>query len=512
MQYSLCTGSPQWRTYVDARTLTDPMRPCPPSPRQRLVPRWTWLGFGAAALSACANLAPATDPALPAIQLPPAWSAGPAAKAAVVDTAALARWWQRFSDPTLTALVGQALQANASVKSAQAALLQSRAVADVQRAGLGPTLSLSASAQRSQSGQQDATQHYQAGFDASWEPDIFGGSRSAAQASLADAQASAASLANVQVSLAAEVAVGFINLRGLQARLAIARNNLATQIETTQIARWRAQAGLASSLDVEQAVTAAEQTRAQIPALESRLLQAMNALAVLTCQAPGALHAALGEPAPIPPAPAELALAFPADTLRQRPDVGAAESRVSAALARVAVADAARYPGFRLSGSLGLSALSLGSLTGSAAALNSLLASVAAPLFDGGASQAQLRAQQAALEQARQSYTATVLGALQEVEDALQALRGDRERLVHWQAASQAAANAELLARQRYSSGLIDFSSVLNTQRNLLAAQDSVADTQASLSAGHVRLYKALGGGWQPESAGPAALPWDSRR
>jgi multidrug efflux system outer membrane protein len=487
------------------------MKPCPPSPRHRPVLRWTWLGFGAAALSGCANLSPTTDPALPAINVPPAWSAGPAVTAAAVDPAALARWWQRFGDAALTTLVSQALQANPSVKSAQAALLQARALADVQRAGLGPTLGVSASAQRSQSGQQGASHRYQAGFDASWEPDIFSGNRNAAQASLADAQASAAGLANVQVSLAAEVAVGFINLRGLQARLAIARSNLATQVETAQIARWRAQAGLASSLDVEQAVTAAEQTQAQIPALETSVLQALHGLAVLSGQAPGALHAALGEIAPIPPAPADLALAFPADTLRQRPDVRAAERRINAAQARVAVADAARYPSLRLSGSLGLSALTLGSLTGGAAALNSLLASVSAPLFDAGANQAQLRAQQAALEQARLAYAAVVLGALQDMEDALVALRGDRERLVHLQAASQAAANAELLARQRYSSGLIDFATVLSTQRNLLAAQDSVASTQASLSADHVRLYKALGGGWRPEAESPAALPLAAR-
>jgi NodT family efflux transporter outer membrane factor (OMF) lipoprotein len=279
---------------------------------------------------------------------------------------------------------------------------------------------------------------------------------------------------------------------------------LAAQTETLQIARWRGQAGLVSGLDVEQAEAASEQTAAQIPALQTGIAQALNSLAVLTGQAPGALQNRLGSAAPVPPAPTDLALALPAETLRQRPDVRTAEHRVSAALARLAAADAARYPSFRLSGSLGLNALTLGALTNGASVARSLLASVSVPLLDGGAARAQVRAQEAALEQARLGYQATVLTALQEVEDALVSLQGNRERLARLQAASAAAANAELLARQRYESGLIDFRAVLDTQRTLLSSQDSLASTQASLSADMVRLYKALGGGWTPDRPAPA--------
>ncbi len=452
----------------------------------------------AALLSGCASFAPPSSPALPAVPVPASWHADNAATPAG-NPAELAAWWQRFGDPALTELVKQTLLANTSVQTAQSALVQARAQADVQRAALGPTLDASASAQRSRSGNSTGNS-FQAGFDASWEPDIFGGNRSSAQASEADARASAASLADVQISLAAEVASSYIELRGLQARLTIARSNLENQLETLQITRWRAQAGLASSLDVEQAVSAAEQTQAQVPVLQTSIAQSLNALAVLTGRAPGALAQELANAAPIPPAPADLALAFPADTLRQRPDVRAAEERVAAAFERVNVANAARYPSFRLSGSLGLSALTLGSLTNGAAVAASLLGGVSAPLFDGGAAEAQLRVQQAALEQVRIAYRATVLTALQDVEDALVALRGDRESLARLQAASEAAANAELLARLRYTSGLIDFTTVLNTQRSLLTTQDSVASTQASLSADHVRLYKALGGGWTPDA------------
>lgn len=467
-----------------------------------LPARWpaVLMALSAVVLSACASLAP-TSADLPATPVPAAWSAPTAGGA---NATALAGWWQRFNDPTLTGLVTQALQANTSVKTAQAALLQARAQRDVQTAGMGPSVGASASAQRSQSGNADAGNRFQAGFDASWEPDVFGGNRAALNASEADARASETSLANVQVSLAAEVAASYIELRSLQSRLGIARSNLALQTETLQITGWRNQAGLASSLDVEQSIASTEQTRAQIPALQTSVAQSLNALAVLTGQAPGALQATLGTPMAIPPAPAGLALAFPAETLRQRPDVRTAELRISAALARVAAADAARYPSFRLSGSLGLSALTLGTLTSGASLARSLLASVSAPLFDGGAARAQMRSQEAALEQARVGYQATVLTALQDVEDALVALQGDTERLARLQAASIAAANAELLARQRYQSGLIDFRTVLDTQRTLLSAQDSVASAQATLSADHVRLYKALGGGWVPDAT-PAA-------
>lgn len=455
-----------------------------------------------ATLSGCSALRP-PDAALPETPTPAQWSTTivrPADPTVPAATASLTAWWQRFNDPQLTALVTQALQVNTDVRSAQAALQQSRALRDVKAAGLGPVINGSASAQRSQTGGNEPGNSFQAGFDASWEPDVFGGKRSALNATVADAQAAEASLANVQVSIAAEVAVTYIELRGLQARLAIARNNLAAQSETLQLARWRAQAGLASSLDVEQAVAASEQTSAQIPLLQTSASQALSSLALLTGQAPGALQSALAPAAAVPQAPGDLALAIPAETLRQRPDVRAAEHRISAALARTAQADAARYPGFQLSGSLGLSALTLGSLASGASVARALLASVSVPLFDGGAARAQVRAQEAALEQARVSYQAAVLAALKDVEDALVALGGDRERLARLQAAASAAANADLLARQRYASGLIDFRAVLDTQRTLLSTEDSVESTRASLSADHVRLYKALGGGWAPET------------
>jgi multidrug efflux system outer membrane protein len=424
--------------------------------------------------------------------VPTSWSS----VASPASATSLAQWWQRFNDPLLTTLVTQALQANTSIRSAQAALQQSRALRDVQAAGLLPGLGASVSAQRSKSGGSEASNSFSAGLDASWEPDVFGGRRSAVNASEADAHAAETTLADVQVSMAAEMALAYMQLRGQQAQLTIARNSLASQSETLQITDWRAQAGLITSLEVEQARTATEQTRAQIPILEANIAKTRHSLALLTGQTPDALRALVDSPLPVPQAAEDLALGIPAQTLRQRPDVRTAEHRISAALARVSAADAARYPSFSIRGSLGLDALTLGALTNGASVASSLLGSISIPLFDGGAARAQVQAQEAGLEQARIAYQSVVLTALKEVEDALVALRGDRERLTHLQDAVTAAANADLLAQNRYTSGLIDFQIVLQTQRTLLTTQDSVASTHADISSDHVRLYKALGGGW----------------
>ncbi len=413
----------------------------------------------------------------------------------------LALWWRGFGDRELAAQVEQALQASTSVRSALAAVEQARALRDVAQAGRWPEVGASASVQRRRSGDVAAANGWSAGLDAAWDPDLAGRQRASISASEAELQAARYGLEQARVDLAAEVALSYIELRGLQARLAIARANLAAQEDTLQITDWRVQAGLASSLDLEQARAAAEQTRAQIPALRSSLGKTAHALALLGGQAPMATQALLETVRPVPLPPAQLVLSFPAETLRQRADLRVAEQRVLAALARVEQADAARWPSFHLAGSLGLAAARPADLFELSSLTRSLLAGLSASLFDGGAARAQLRAQQAALEQSRLGYEAALLAALQQVEDGLAALAGDRERLLRLQAAAEAAANAELLARQRYASGLIDFRTVLDTQRTLLSAQSELETTRAALSADHVRLYLALGGGWTPDAA-----------
>jgi NodT family efflux transporter outer membrane factor (OMF) lipoprotein len=420
--------------------------------------------------------------------------------AAQVDTAQATlqhtAWWRDFNDPLLSRLIDQALQANTSIRSAQAALQQARALRDVKVANSRPSLSLSGSAARSQTENFDATNNFRAGLDASWELDVFGVVRSGVAASELDTLVSQASLRDVQVSIAAEVALAYIQLRGQQSQLAIAQSNLASQSDTLQITDWRAQAGLITSLEVEQARSANAQTAAQIPALTASIAKTRHSLAVLTGQRPLELDQVLAAVQAVPQAADLSASVIPADTLRQRADVRAAEQRIQAALSRVDAADAARYPSFNLGGALSLNSLTLVGLSNGATLAGSLLGSVSVPLFDAGAGKAQVLAQEAALEQARAAYQATVLTALKDVEDALVAIKGDRARLQSLQQAASAAENAAALANNRYSTGLIDFQTILQTQRTLLSAQDSVASVQTDLSSDHVRLIKALGGGW----------------
>lgn len=469
--------------------------------RSRLF-RSVTAGFAFALLCACNSPPVKTVISLP-FEIPATWSYN---IGSTPDAMALALWWSRFNDPLLNSLVSQALLANTSIGSAQAALRQARALRDVTAAGLRPVLGSSASAQRARSGNTGTGNSFNAGLDASWELDVFGANRSALNSSDATLAASAAILGNTQVSIAAELALTYISMRNAQTRLQIATDNLASQQETQQLTDWRLQAGLVTSIEAEQARTSVEQTRAQLPLLRTAIDQNSHALAVLIGQPPAALNVLLAGSGPVPQADETLALSFPADTLRQRPDVREAEFQILSAVALVAQAEAARAPDFKLSGSLGLNALSLGGLSSASAVLASLLGGVSLPIFDGGAARARVRSQQAALDQAQFGYQSAVLAALKDVEDALIALRSDRERITSLQQAANAAANAALLARQRYTSGLVDFQTVLETQRTRLATQDSLASVSADISADHVRLYKALGGGWVPDSTATATL------
>ncbi|MGB9671367.1 MAG: TolC family protein, partial [Halothiobacillaceae bacterium] len=241
--------------------------------------------------------------------------------------------------PLLSGLIRDALTRNLDLRTAQARLRESRARAELATAGLSPTLNASASARRGESsaetGLGTTRNSFSTGFDARWEADIFGGIRRGIEAAQADLAASEARLHATQVSLVAEVARLYVELRVAQERLRIARDNLASQSETLRLTEWRAQAGLSSTLEVEQARASREQTRAQIPLLESSLNAAKNRLAILLGEQPGALHDRLGAPSPIPAAPVPLAIGIPADTLRQRPDVRAAERQLAAETARI---------------------------------------------------------------------------------------------------------------------------------------------------------------------------------
>jgi multidrug efflux system outer membrane protein len=449
-----------------------------------------------AVLSGCASVGP--DYARPDMAIPANWVYAPAELAIAQD---LSRWWLKLGDPLLSDLIAQSLQASPDLRSAQAKLREARARRGLAGANQFPTITASIAENHSKGSAASVSgitrDLYSAGFDAGWEPDIFGGARRAVEASQADQEGSVANLQNTQVTLAAEVALNYVELRAFQARLTIAQDNLASQTETLELTGWRAEAGLTSSLDVEQARTNREQTRAQIPSLESSLAQAEHRLAILLGQTPGALHDKLTTPAPIPAAPDSVVVGIPADTLRQRPDVRVAEHKLAAETARIGEATASLYPGFKLSGSIGWEALSFAALGGSDSLTRSLLGSVAATLFDGGRIRSRIEIQNAIQEQALVSYEKTVLSALEEVENALVSYANSRRREQALREAADAAHNAVLMARYRYSTGITDFQKVLDTERTLLTVQDSLKTTEAESISALIRLYKALGGGWQ---------------
>lgn len=452
-------------------------------------------------LGACALPVVGPDHEPPDPRLPATWSGtppGPQARSGQ-DTR-LARWWTEFGDATLDGLVEQALAGNLDAKLAEARLQQARASRQSAVAGLYPTVSASTGPSRTRNSEaiapQPARTLYDVGFDASWEIDLFGGARRGIEAADADLAASAAGVDNARVSLVAELARNYVELRSYQRRIAIARDHLASQNETVQITEWRYQAGLARASEVEQARTSREQTRAGIPDLEVSLVAAENRIAVLLGRNPGELHAALAAAKPLPALPAGVAAGIPADVLRRRPDLIAAERTLAAETARVGQKLAQRFPGLSLSGSFGWQAYSFAALGGTVTVARAIGGTLAATLFDGGRLRSQVEAQSAVQEQALLSYQSGILSALEEVENALKGHAAARDRLDARQAAAESARNAAELSRNLYQTGLADFQQVLETQRTQLSSEDSLASAEAVLRTSLIALYKALGGGW----------------
>lgn len=436
------------------------------------------------------------------VQAPALWSSSdPAIRTTAPNAGTLAIWWRQLGDAQLDQLIEAAMAAAPDIRSAQAKLRQSRASGDLATANLYPSLGISASASRSRAGTDaggsDRTQKgYAAGFDASWEPSIFGGLRDAAEAAEADTAAMAATLESTRASLAAEIALNYVTLRASQQRLAIARANATSQAETLQIAQWREMAGLVTSLDVEQARTSLEQIFAAIPGIEASRAEAEHRLAILTGRTPGSLREALKEIKPLPAAPESIAVGIPADTLRQRPDVRAAEFALRAEIARTAEREADRYPSLALGGSFGWKSFSASALGGSDSLARSLVASLAGPLFDAGRIESRIAAQNAVQEQALVAWEKSVLTALEDVENALTAYAAGRERMDARRKAAMAAGNAAVLARTLYEAGATDFQNVLQTERTRLTAEDGLASAEADVLTAVIQLYKALGGGW----------------
>ncbi len=413
----------------------------------------------------------------------------------------LSRWWNRFDDPTLTRLISDALGNSPDMASASARIRESRARRKASAASLFPSLDGSTSASSSTSKTDGVSSpwgnSYSAGLNASWEADLFGKNRNAVEAASAQLGAAGENFHSVQAVLASDIAIAYTNLRVDEAGLEVLRRTIKTREETNQLASWRTQSGEADSLESSQALSSLEQARAAVPALEQSIAQGRNLLALLAGQAPGGLDGILAAGKQTIPNPAgSLAVGIPADTLRQRSDVRLAGYQLLAAAANTRAADAERFPSLNLSGSLGLTTLSSGKLFDPESASAGIIAGLAGPIFDAGRIRANIDAQNAVEEQAFQTYRATVLTALSEVEDSLIACRRTGERQAILEKATAAAREAAQLAQQRYQAGVTDILTVLDSQRTLLGLEDSLFTVRANRAIAYIQLYKALGGGW----------------
>ena len=413
----------------------------------------------------------------------------------------LDRWWTNFGDPVMTRVIGGALRGSPDIAAAAARVRGARAQRKAQAATLFPSVDASAGRRTSRTENDGAPDQsgtsYSAGLDASWDADLFGGNRQSVAAASAAAESAREDFHSAQASLAAETALAYLDLRSAEARLRVLQESLKSREETTKLAEWRAAAGEIDKLELRQAESSLQQARAARPSLEQSAAQSRNRLTLLSGLAPGALDATLATGARVVPnPPRRLAVGIPADTIRQRPDVRSAGYRWVAAVARKRSAQADRLPSLRLSGSLGIDSLSAFKIFNPQSASASLIAGLTAPIFNAGRIRAQIEVQDAAQEQALHSYQTAVLTALSEVEDALISCRRSAERMAALEQAATSAREADRLARLRYGTGDSDMLTVLETQRTSLAIEDSLVGIRSERVAAHIRLYKALGGGW----------------
>ncbi|KGH17826.1 efflux transporter outer membrane subunit [Comamonas thiooxydans] len=422
------------------------------------------------------------------------------------ETGSDAAFWRQFQDAQLTQLVEQALRANQDLRGALARLDAAQALLRESRLDQLPTLTLSGQAlqqRRSESqamGGPRSQRSYSAGINASWELDLFGRVRRNIEAGRADLRASAADLAALQVAIAAQVAASYADLRGWQQRLQLAEANAANQQDTLRLVQLRLAHGSGTDFDLARAQAQLETTRSRIPALQARIAVAQHRLAVLTGQVPEALIAALDVPAALPQLPETIAPGTPADLLRRRPDVAAAEARLHAATARVGVTTAELFPRLSLGGLLGSSALSTGALFGAGSASRSVFLGVDWSFLDVGRVRARIAASEAGAQVALAQYQQSVLLALEDTENALVLLTRTRSEDAHLAQAAEQRARAEQLAQRRYRLGSVGLYEVLDAQRDLYAAQDAAADSRARGLRAAVALYQALAGGWEGQS------------
>jgi len=414
------------------------------------------------------------------------------------------RWWTAFGDPKLDSLIERAMAANLDLQIAASRIRQARASLGIAGARLAPEVDAAVSLSRSrtpassQSGAHTGNL-YRLGFDAAWELDLFGGLRRGVEAAEADLGVAEEDRRGLMVSLSAEVAGNYLNLRSLQQRLAIAQKNLAAQEQTQALTRQRFEAGFVSLLDLSRAEALAASTAGQVPLLEGQIRQTIYSLGLLLAGEPGALLAELGPAAPLPAPVAAVPTGLPSDLLLRRPDLRRAEAKIHAATARIGVARADLFPKLTISGNLGIQSSNFNAALNRAGGFWSVGPAMNWPLFDLNRRQANVELRQAVQEEELLAYQQAVLKALVEVEQALIAAGKEDERRQALARAAAANAKAAELAERLYRAGQSDFLAVLDAQRSLYSAEDALAQAELAASTHLVALGKALGGGWGSE-------------
>lgn len=423
----------------------------------------------------------------------------------------LANWWQSFGDTNLDALMATAVQSNLTLRVAEAHVREARAQKAVVSGGLWPALGGSGSYTRNRYGANTFPplsgfgvpldyNLYNAGFDAAWELDIFGGTRRAVEAANDQLGAAEYGQRDVLVSLLAEVARNYINARAYQQRLAIAQDNIRIERDVLDLTSNRFESGLGSDLDVQQDQALLATTESQIPSLQTGFEESTRSLAVLLGQPPGALLAEMSVKRDIPLTPPLVPVGLPSDLLQRRPDIQQSERQLAAATAQIGVAKADLFPKFSLTGVAGVESVSANTWFEYASRYWTAGPTVQWQLFQAGSIVANVHVQNARQEAALNQYQQTVLSALADTENALTSYAREQVRRESLAQSVDANKQALDLSTQLYKSGLADFLRVLNSETSLYLTQDALVQSDQAVSLDLVQLYKALGGGWESET------------
>lgn len=413
-----------------------------------------------------------------------------------------AQFWQQFADETLNQLVSDALTANHDLRIALGHLIEARGARRESLFDLAPTVTAAAGhtnqlAPAAQYGFSFSTSYYDAGFDATWELDFFGQVRRGVEARTAQLQGAEASLRDAQVSVIAEVARTYFELRGQQTQLAVAERNVTNQTDTLKLTQARLDAGRATELDTSRAQSQLSTTLSTIAPLQASIARSIHRLSVLTGRDPNALTGLLTPPQELPELPKIVAISDPATLLRRRPDIRVAERQLAASTALVGVAVADYFPKVTFTGNFTYAAAQPSNLGSSPSRSYVIGPGISWAAFDLGRVQAQVAQARARNDVALATYEKTVLGALEETENALVTHARDRDSLAHVAAAANASATAARLARTRYEGGYVDFLEVLDAERTQLEAEDRLAQSRTETATSLIAVYKALGGGWE---------------